>query len=403
MTFRSLFSSLAFVLPFSCAGKLQTKYLDSEPQNSSIGCLVSGQRLVQVQFEEKDQFALIGGDMLLPLERLLFGKQTPSLALAKPSDSILLWKDGRVPYVLPADFPYPDEMKFMVDEWAKAGVSWVPKTPDDKDYVRFEVDLEADYCGQSQLGRVGGEQILRLASPALVERVKCRLKRTFLHEGAHALGFMHEHQRSDRDDYLYFSGDISNETWLQKWVGSVHLSEFDVESVTMNLTEQSNHLMYQKNKEIIPITEQLSRLDIEATRRLYFPKPSPTPTPSPMSTPKPDPGPSPTLTPMTGETFEQSNDLPILKPSPAPTLSSSNSEESTSSPVASGAPDDLSSVSNSDDEPLKVANVATGDSTLSQESASESKFLPNRIEDSEPNRGESDSSAEETIYCGPPR
>ncbi|CAG0906900.1 unnamed protein product, partial [Darwinula stevensoni] len=47
----------------------------------------------------------------------------------------------------------------------------------------------------SYVGRAGGEQSLSLDNG-------CTDERTMLHELMHALGFFHEHTRSDRDDYL---------------------------------------------------------------------------------------------------------------------------------------------------------------------------------------------------------
>ncbi len=46
------------------------------------------------------------------------------------------------------------------------------------------------------MGRQGGEQLVS------IEAEICTFKGVVLHEIFHALGFLHEHNRPDRDDYI---------------------------------------------------------------------------------------------------------------------------------------------------------------------------------------------------------
>ena len=55
----------------------------------------------------------------------------------------------------------------------------------------------------SIIGRKGGEQLLKLGEG-------CYDKNTVIHEFLHALGFHHEHIRSDRDDYVIIAPEFAD-------------------------------------------------------------------------------------------------------------------------------------------------------------------------------------------------
>lgn len=270
-----------------------------------LGCIMAGGKLVQIRYEVQGQNALVGGDMLIPISKILTGKHSPLLGLATETNTVRVWSNRRVPYTIPVDFPFDAEITHMVSEWAKAGVSWSPKTAEDNDYVSFEVYLNADYCGQSQLGRVGGKQIINMPQKEFATHVGCKMKHVILHETAHALGFMHEHQRSDRDSFVKFEGDITNATWLQKFANSVHRSDFDVASVTMYGTENTKPQIRKINGDEILLMDVLSAQDI-AGAKIVYPVPTPASTPTPTATPTPTPtatlNPTPTPTAVAADT-----------------------------------------------------------------------------------------------------
>lgn len=73
-------------------------------------------------------------------------------------------------------------------------IKWVPRTGTEEDYVYFSNHKPG--CN-SRVGRQGGRQYVNLNSPGCL-----RKKGTVLHEMMHALGFLHEQSRSERDKYV---------------------------------------------------------------------------------------------------------------------------------------------------------------------------------------------------------
>jgi len=77
------------------------------------------------------------------------------------------------------------------------------------DWILFK---HHDHNTNSYVGRIGGEQIINIADWAEVGNI--------MHEIMHALGFLHEHSRVDRDRYVSFNEDENP---------SVDKSNFDIE------------------------------------------------------------------------------------------------------------------------------------------------------------------------------
>ncbi|GFY69513.1 astacin-like metalloprotease toxin 1 [Trichonephila inaurata madagascariensis] len=102
------------------------------------------------------------------------------------------WPNAVIPYVIDSTL---EGYKHVILDAIKnyhhhTCVHFLPRT-DQSDYVKI-------FFGQgcySQVGRVGGQQLLSLGNG-------CLYVGTAIHEFGHALGFYHEQSRSDRDDYL---------------------------------------------------------------------------------------------------------------------------------------------------------------------------------------------------------
>jgi hypothetical protein len=106
------------------------------------------------------------------------------------SNASALWPAGRVPYLFDPGLPVAvrDTVAEVIADFnAGTCVRFVPRA-DESAFVRI---FAGTGC-YSMLGRRGGQQDLSLGAG-------CDYKGTVVHELMHAIGFHHEHNRSDRD------------------------------------------------------------------------------------------------------------------------------------------------------------------------------------------------------------
>ena len=104
------------------------------------------------------------------------------------------WPNATVPYVIDEEFSATalSTIHAAIDEWnTRTVVNLIPRTAE-VDYVRFT----AWPACSSQVGRVGGEQVIRL------HRTTGCYTAAAIHEIGHTVGLYHEHQRLDRDEHL---------------------------------------------------------------------------------------------------------------------------------------------------------------------------------------------------------
>lgn len=195
--------------------------------------LPSGDLVLTQVFIEPDHGWLIAhGDIIVSdgsdLDQIQSGKKT--LILPKPQ----LWPNSTVPYSFESSL-LPEQKK----EIARAINYLQDATPikfvkriDQRDYVAFAKGTENCY---SNLGRIGGKQFIKL-SPG------CS-KNKIVHEIMHALGFFHEQNRADRDDYVEVLWEnIDESNWPNFQI---------IEDTFFNLTEfpfdYNSLMMYSSN------------------------------------------------------------------------------------------------------------------------------------------------------------
>ncbi|CAH1382705.1 hypothetical protein MTP99_006687 [Tenebrio molitor] len=107
------------------------------------------------------------------------------------------WKEGVVPYEISPFYPPKDVqmIKRAMEIYHKyTCIKFRPRTSSDPDYVSI---VNRNTGCWSSVGRIKGRQEVNLQSPHCTTKVG-----TPMHELMHALGFVHEQNRWERDDYV---------------------------------------------------------------------------------------------------------------------------------------------------------------------------------------------------------
>ena len=140
-----------------------------------------------IEFKVIDGLAVAYGDVLLgkPQEEIPMGRGWYD---APP---VQKWDRSEIPYVISSDVPNPSRIENALAYFREhTPIRFVPYEGQ-KDAVVFEVGTK--HC-LSSLGRIGGLQSVKLSAECQTQEI--------LHEIMHTLGFIHEHSRPDRDQYV---------------------------------------------------------------------------------------------------------------------------------------------------------------------------------------------------------
>ncbi|KAJ0061259.1 hypothetical protein NL108_013934, partial [Boleophthalmus pectinirostris] len=136
------------------------------------------------------------GDVILPKSRSALKCTSHSYSCLWPKSS-----NGKVeiPYVLSDKYDsteLSEILRALKDFEMKTCIRFVPRQKETA-YLNFE----PRYGCASLLGRIGDKQLVTL------QRFGCVQLGIIQHEVMHALGFHHEHNRSDRDQYVRINWD----------------------------------------------------------------------------------------------------------------------------------------------------------------------------------------------------
>lgn len=136
-------------------------------------------------------------------------------------------------------------LEFQYSSTAKNRIRIIPDPEDTKSYV----------------GMQGGEQRLWLANWAK--------KHDVIHELMHALGFMHEHVRPDRNDCVCVAASFQDDINYRIAPDGYAIGEYDFDSIMHYPTSQ--WMTRNDRKPMSKKNETLSPGDIEALNKLYPP------------------------------------------------------------------------------------------------------------------------------------
>ena len=124
----------------------------------------------------------------------LAGVPSPELAF----DGVApMWTGGNVYFNFDGSVTVAHQKVFMdcAAEWATfANLHFIPRASQ-ANYITVQEEVTSGEGGHSAVGMVGGQQFLVISTVAWDHATVC-------HELGHALGLVHEHQRSDRDSFV---------------------------------------------------------------------------------------------------------------------------------------------------------------------------------------------------------
>lgn len=129
------------------------------------------------------------GDILIPKRLMLTTKNGITSQSSR-------WPKGIVPYEIRGNFNARDRsiIEHAINEYhRRTCIRFIPRTTE-RDYVSI---VSGNSGCWSSVGRVGGKQEVNLQSPGCLSKPG-----TAIHELMHALGFLHEQNREERDSYV---------------------------------------------------------------------------------------------------------------------------------------------------------------------------------------------------------
>ena len=220
-----------------------------------------------VSYHREGRLLVAFGDVILgePTD-----KKAPDTGYAK-INPVNGWESATIPYHITPQVKHADRIQKVIAYFNEnTPIKFVPFNGQ-KDAIVFET--QDKHC-RSYLGRIGGHQPIYLADD-------CG-ERAIAHEILHALGFVHEHSRPERDNYVNIIWQNIEESKKDQFeiapeelLKLVEGRPFDMRSVMLYQsnafakTENLNTLESKVGDAIDPVAEGLSREDIDRLFSVY--------------------------------------------------------------------------------------------------------------------------------------
>ncbi len=243
-------------------------------------------------FQEADGDLYIDGDVLIgSAQDIGIGQEVdlnsavPDIMIEKSegiknfqalkSNKAKIWVDGKVPFNIGSNVSPENERLFLdiifdLNDLFKendVNLQFV-RHSNEKDFLKIiEMDLKFPMGGQSYVGRQGGLQELKIRSDNFNQTI-------IHHEVLHALGFKHEHQRSDRELQIYLENVSPNLRYnFSIYKTGTSIGEYDYDSImhyhSYAFSSNGEVTMATIDGNIIRRNRKLSAGDIQAVGDIY--------------------------------------------------------------------------------------------------------------------------------------
>lgn len=276
---------LAFILTYtSCSDDQESNddVLTEEAVDTTQSTLEEkyfmGQK-VPVRKEKNGTYSLGGSDIHLfetqvsDSPQLIDENPTPGdgktrLAIA---GFVRKWPGNTIYYVIDGlSAVVRSELQKSFDEWSsKTNIRFVERT-NEANYVTILNTGENGNFGIASLGMNGSNGFIRLGTGATAFII--------IHEIGHTLGYIHEHNRSDRDDFIRINfdnvDDGAEDQFFKNESAILVTNQFDINSTMMygsfTFTKNGKPTITDLNGNLLPQGQaQISTLDVEGTNQLY--------------------------------------------------------------------------------------------------------------------------------------
>ncbi len=236
---------------------------------------------VKVQLEEDGTYSLAGSDMRL-FENQLTDTPDGFEENPEPQDKraalnlhsgIQKWPNSTIVYRISglSDSVKSELLKSFKEWTSKTNIRFKERT-NESNYVTISSSGSNSNSGIATLGMYGDKSFIRLGTRATAAVI--------IHEIGHTLGYIHEHNSNDRDDYITVHFENIQDSAMSQFYKSNSTTlvnnEFDINSTMMyssyTFSKNGQPTITDKNGNVLPTRQAiLSSLDIKGTNSIYPP------------------------------------------------------------------------------------------------------------------------------------